>query len=190
MCLWHRWLWFVHVRGLNTDFMCICALMSKTLEEQQQSSHSSRRMTNCVIGKQKKNRGKERGGEELRERREAEWRQHFQPWGEAAHREAIVQQHRPYQRASRRSQTPSLYFFLCSELAVLWEKFKPFARRLTDFFTLIGVVFVSSGFVLVLYLPEIDEQPDRNNITKETNRMKLTTEDRLLKGSVHTDVDL
>lgn len=62
-------------------------------------------------------------------------RQQIQPWGEASNRESIVQQHGPHQSACRHTQNTSPYFSpLSAVLDVLWEKFKPFACRPTDFF--------------------------------------------------------
>lgn len=39
----------------NAGFMCAGVLMSKTLAEQQQSSHSRKRMTDCVTEREREN---------------------------------------------------------------------------------------------------------------------------------------
>lgn len=102
--------------------------------EQQQSSHSLKRITDCVTEKkrEKTQQGKRQNIEENREtdsqgkrRSEREKRggerendkQQLQSRREASHREAIVQQRRPYQRACTRTQNITLFvqYSLCYE---------------------------------------------------------------------------
>lgn len=191
ICQWFECTYSRHSKH-NTWCMCKWALVSKTPEEQQQSSHSGERMTDCVTetektqkrGEKEENRGTERRG--VRGKKEQRGEERGRMTGnnfsleERLHIEKLLSNNTGYIRV--RTHTHKLPFpylsSLCTVLHVLWQKFKPFACRLTDssHFLVSFPLEFSSNLRPACSLTGINEPSERNATAEETNLMKMAAE--------------